>query len=154
MIETILGGLVGGAFRLFPEVLKWFDRKSERKHELNMQDKQLEFQKLTGSQKIEEANIAYDTAALDALQEAIKGQETPSGVKWVDAFSKLMRPLITFQWVIFLYPAVIVAGFLLSIEGGIPALEALKGTFGEAEKAMVGGIVNFWFLDRILRRDR
>lgn len=27
MIETLLGGLLGGAFRLAPEVLKWLDRK-------------------------------------------------------------------------------------------------------------------------------
>ena len=26
MIETLLGGLLGGAFRLAPEVLKWLDR--------------------------------------------------------------------------------------------------------------------------------
>ena len=34
MIETLLGGLLGGAFRLAPEVLKWFDRQGERGHEL------------------------------------------------------------------------------------------------------------------------
>ena len=68
MIETILGGLVGGAFRLVPEVLRWFDRKDERKHELRMQDKQLEFQKLMGTQKIEEAQIQYDTAGIETLR--------------------------------------------------------------------------------------
>jgi len=26
MIETLLGGLLGGAFRLVPEILKWIDR--------------------------------------------------------------------------------------------------------------------------------
>ena len=45
MIETLLGGLLGGAFRLAPEILKWMDRKSERGHELAMQDKALEFEK-------------------------------------------------------------------------------------------------------------
>jgi len=30
MIETLLGGLLGGAFRLAPEILKWLDRKGER----------------------------------------------------------------------------------------------------------------------------
>ncbi len=41
MIETLLGGLLGGAFRLAPEILKWLDRKGERGHELAMQDKAL-----------------------------------------------------------------------------------------------------------------
>lgn len=48
MIETLLGGLLGGAFRLAPEILKWLDRKGERGHELAMQDKALEFEKLRG----------------------------------------------------------------------------------------------------------
>ena len=48
MIETLLGGLLGGAFRLAHEVLKWLDRKGERDHELAMQDKAIEFEKLRG----------------------------------------------------------------------------------------------------------
>ena len=42
MIETLLGGLLGGAFRLAPEILKGLDRQGERGHELAMQDKALE----------------------------------------------------------------------------------------------------------------
>jgi hypothetical protein len=52
MIETLLGGLLGGAFRLAPEVLKWLDRRGERGHELAMQDKALEFEKLRGAQRM------------------------------------------------------------------------------------------------------
>ena len=46
MLETVFGGLLGGALRLTPEILKHFDRKNERKHELFLQDKQLEFEKI------------------------------------------------------------------------------------------------------------
>ena len=52
MIETLLGGLLGGAFRLAPEILKWLDRNGERSHELSMQDKALEFEKLRGAQRM------------------------------------------------------------------------------------------------------
>ena len=54
MIETLLGGLLGGAFRLAPEILKWLDRKGERGHELAMQDKALEFEKIRGAQRMSE----------------------------------------------------------------------------------------------------
>ena len=36
----IFGSLLGGIFRLAPEVLKYFDKKNERQHELAMFDKQ------------------------------------------------------------------------------------------------------------------
>lgn len=58
MIETLLGGLLGGAFRLAPEILKWFDRQGERGHELAMQDKALEFEKLRGAQRMAEIGAA------------------------------------------------------------------------------------------------
>jgi len=69
MIETLLGGLLGGAFRLAPEVLKWFDRQGERGHELAMQDKALEFEKLRGAQRMSEiaaaAEGAWNTGAIE-----------------------------------------------------------------------------------------
>src|SRR5690554_7392147 len=51
-----------GAFRLAPEVLKWLDRKGERGHELAMQDKALEFEKLRGATRMAEITAAADAA--------------------------------------------------------------------------------------------
>ena len=36
----IFGSLLGGIFRLAPEVLKWVDKKDERAHELKMFEQQ------------------------------------------------------------------------------------------------------------------
>jgi hypothetical protein len=75
MIETLLGGLLGGAFRLAPEILKWLDRKGERGHELAMQDKALEFEKLRGAQRMDEigagADAAWNVGAIETLREAV-----------------------------------------------------------------------------------
>ncbi|MDQ5987812.1 MAG: hypothetical protein CSYNP_03558 [Syntrophus sp. SKADARSKE-3] len=156
MFETLFGGLLGGIFRLAPEIMKLWDRKNERSHELAMQDKAIEFQKMKGDQRIEEITTegqqTWNEGTLTALTESIKGQFTPSGVKWIDGFTSLMRPLITLQWVILLYPAVLVASFILAVESGTPALNALVNVFGPAEKALVAGILNFWFLSRVFDR--
>jgi hypothetical protein len=84
MIETLLGGLLGGAFRLAPEVLKWLDRKGERGHELAMQDKALEFEKIRGAQRMAEigasAEAAWNTGAIEALREAVRTQGEKTGV--------------------------------------------------------------------------
>ena len=100
MIETLLGGLLGGAFRLAPEILKWLDRKGERSHELAMQDKALEFEKLRGAQRMAEigaaADAAWNTGAINALREAVAAQGQRSGVRWADALSVSVRPVITY----------------------------------------------------------
>lgn len=153
MVETLLGGILGGVFRVIPEVLKWFDRKDERKHEIAMTDKQIEFEQVRGAQKMAEiegkAQADWNTGALDALKTAISGQEAPSGVKWIDGFNKLIRPLMAFQWVICLYPAVILAGFILAVQTGTPPLDALVKSFGPDEKAFTSAIANFWILNRV-----
>jgi len=158
MISTLLGGLLGGFFRILPEILRYLDRKSERTHELAMQDKAIEFERIRGAQRLEEIRTQgqqdWNVGALETLQTALAGQDTPSGVKWIDGLSKLMRPLITIQWVVFLYPAVIVAGFIVLVQSGVSVLQALPAVFGAEEKALVAGILNFWFLGRVFDRVR
>ncbi|MEI7682595.1 MAG: hypothetical protein WCK07_24605, partial [Betaproteobacteria bacterium] len=97
MIETLLGGLLGGAFRLAPEVLKWFDRKGERGHELAMQDKALEFEKLRGAQRMSEIGAVsegiWNSGAIETLRDAVRTQGEKTGVAWADALSSTVRPV-------------------------------------------------------------
>jgi len=55
-------GLLGGAFRLAPEILKRLDRQGERSHELTMHDKALEFEMLRGAQRMSELSATADAA--------------------------------------------------------------------------------------------
>ncbi len=151
---TVLSGLFGGLLRLAPEILKFLDTRNERKHELAMQDKAIEFQRLKGDQRISEIEAKgaaeWNKGAIEALKAAIEGQERPSGIRWIDGFSKLMRPLITFQWVVLLYPGVIVATFVILISQNVPVIDAMNKVFGPEEKALVSFIVDFWFVGRVL----
>lgn len=156
MIETLLGSLFGGLFRLAPEMLKWLDRKDERAHELAMFDKQLEADKMKGDQAIAQINAQADAnigvAEVQAIIEATKAQAVQTGIKWVDALNALVRPLLAMQWLILLWPAVIVAGFTLAVLHGADPLVALKAAFGVDEKAMAASVASFWLVDRSLRK--
>ena len=155
MIETLIGTLLGGVFRLLPEVLKWLDRKDERAHELNMFDKQLEADRLRGDiaqrQLETQAETLMGTAELAAMIAATNAQSKPTGVKWVDAASALMRPMITFWWVIVLYTGALVARFTVLVQTGIATPDAVVMLWGQDEKAIVASIISFWFVDRALR---
>lgn len=156
MIETLLGTLFGGIFRMAPEVLKWLDRKDERKHELSMFDKQLEADKLKGDQAQQlaatQADAAIGAAEIQAIIEATKAQAVQTGIKWVDAFNAIIRPLLALQWLILLWPAVVIAGFALAVQTGADPLVALKAAFGVDEKAMAASVASFWLVDRSLRK--
>jgi hypothetical protein len=157
MIETLLGGLLGGAFRLAPEILKWLDRKGERGHELAMQDKALEFEKLRGAQRMAEigasADAAWNTGAIDALKEAVAAQGQRSGIGWADALSASVRPVITY-WFMALYCAAKTATFAAGVGAGAGWGDAILHVWTDADQALWAGVLNFWFLGRVFDRVR
>lgn len=157
MIETLLGGLLGGAFRLAPEILKWMDRNGERSHELAMQDKALEFEKLRGAQRMAEigaaADVAWNTGAIEALKEAVTAQGQRSGVRWADALSISVRPVITY-WFMALYCAAKTAAFAATVTAGAGWGTAILHAWTEADQALWAGVLNFWFLGRVFDRVR
>ena len=157
MIETLLGGLLGGAFRLAPELLKWLDRKGERGHELAMQDKALEFEKIRGAQRMAEigasADAAWNTGAIEALREAVRTQGEKTGVWWADALSSSVRPIITY-WLMALYCAAKTVAFVAALNAGAGWTAAVLAAWSEADQALWAGVLNFWFLGRVFDRGR
>lgn len=157
MIETLLGGLLGGLFRLAPEGLKWLDRQGERAHELAMQDKALEFEKVRGAGRMAEigaaADASWNSGAIEALRDAVRGQGEQSGVKWVDAMSSSVRPIITY-WFMALYCAAKTAAFVGALDAGAQWIPAIQASWTEADQALWAGVLNFWFLGRVFERMR
>ena len=157
MIETLLGGLLGGAFRMAPEILKWLDRKGERGHELSMQDKALEFEKLRGAQRMAEigasADAAWNTGAIEALRDAVRTQGEKTGVWWADALSSSVRPIITY-WLMALYCAAKTVAFIAALNAGAGWGAAVLAAWSEADQALWAGVLNFWFLGRVFDRGR
>jgi hypothetical protein len=153
MIETLLGGLLGGVFHLAPEILKWLDRTRERRHELAMQDKALEFEKLRGAQRMAEigasAEAAWNTGVLEALRSAVRSQGRKTGVRWADALSSSVRPVITY-WLMALYCAAKTAAFAAAITAGAGWELAILRAWTEADQALWAGVLNFWYLSRTL----
>ena len=157
MIETLLGGLLGGVFRLAPELLKWLDRQGERGHELAMQDKALEFEKIRGAQRMAEigsqAEASWNTGAIEALRDAVSTQGEKTSVWWVDALSSSVRPIITY-WFMALYCAAKTAAFVAAITAGAGWGAAVLAAWSEADQALWAGVLNFWFLGRVFDRVR
>ena len=152
MIETLLGGLLGGAFRLTPEILKWIDRKGERSHELAIQDKSLELEKLRSSTQLvattTKSEATTQTQAINTLNSAVTSQGAVTGVKWADALSSSVRPIITY-WFMALYCTAKTAAFLTSTQSGIDWTVAIQHSWTESDQALWAGVLNFWFLGRV-----
>lgn len=153
----VLGGLIGGVFRLAPEVIKFFDKKDERKHELAMFDKQCELEKVRGQQKLDEIgaqrDMAVDVGVLDAFKAAIDQQTemTKAAGGKAAALSASVRPVMTY-YLLLLYGVAKVSAIILAYHAGQPMLEVLRGAWGLDDMALLSGVVNYWILDRTLAK--
>ncbi len=150
-IETILGGFVGGMLRLAPEVLSFLDKKNERKHELALGDQQYRVAELQFKEKRELKDLDVEqsqfVSAMEALKEGIKAQAVTTGIKWVDAFSALVRPAIT-AWIFALYSTVKLAALYVAMQTQ-SAAEAILAIWGPEDMGMLSAVVMFWFVGRV-----
>lgn len=151
----VIGSLFGGLFRLAPEVLKFFDKQNDRKHELAMMDKQLDYEKLKGEFKVEEKYVDFSVHQLDAMQEAFKEQAATatSSYKWVSALSALVRPVVTY--VLFgLYVCFKITMMYYAVQTGIPWNEVMQQAWNQDDFAMLNAILMFWFVGRTIQQYR
>jgi hypothetical protein len=153
----ILGGVFGGIFRLAPEVLKFFDKKNERTHELLMFQRQCDLEQIRGQQKLAEIGAARDAAidvgVMDAFNAAINQQAEMAKAAggWAASLSASVRPVVTY-WVILLWSFVhLWFAWNAWLQGAAPR-EVFETMMTADFMALVSGTINYWFLDRTLKQ--
>jgi hypothetical protein len=153
MIETLLGSLLGGVFRIVPEVMKLWDAKNERQHELAMLGKEMEFAQIKGEIAMREQETTLMGKELDAMSVALREQgETARASGWfISAISAAVRPLVTY-WFVVLYSIVKLAAILMAIDAGAEWKEVLVNSWTQDDMAMLMMVLTFWFVGRVWDR--
>ena len=153
----IIGSVLGGVFRLAPEVLKFFDKKNERQHELSMFDKQCDLEKVRGQIRMDEIgaqrDMAVDVGVMDAFKAAIDQQTemVKAAGGWVASLSASVRPMMTY-YLLILYGAAKTAAMIVAYHHEQSLVEVLKNAWGVDDMTLLSGVVNYWILDRTLAK--
>jgi len=153
----LLGSIFGGLFRMAPEVLKFFDKKNERQHELNMFARQCDLEQLRGQMKLAEIGAqreaAIDVGVMDAFNNAIvqQAEMVKAAGGWVASLSASVRPLVTY-WVLFVWSFIHVWFAYNAWLAGAPSVEVFKTMMTPDFSALLSGTINYWFLDRTLKQ--
>lgn len=153
----ILGSLLGGVFRLAPEVLKWLDKKNERAHELEMFKNQCQLEAQRGQQKLAEIGAqreaAIDVGVMDAFNAAIQQQTemVKAAGGWVASLSASVRPVVTY-WILLIWSFIHIWFAWNAWLAGAPSAEVFKTMMSADFSALVAGTLNYWFLDRTLAK--
>lgn len=147
---TLLGSLLGFIGSLVPDILKFFREKSDRMHELKIMDRQMEVMKIKHTHALEEIRHMQDVAETRALYQ----YPMPMGVRWVDALSGSVRPVITYAFFILYW--VVKLGhiiFLLPLVGKFD-FALLPHIWHEEDQALFAAVMSFWFGQRALSKYR
>jgi hypothetical protein len=154
MLESLIGGLFGGAMRLAPEILKLLDRKNERDHELRMQEQEMEFAKLRAQETMHQADANLSVAEFGAISDAFKEQSvTASNAGWfVSAISALVRPTITYLFAL-IYCAVKIAAYLIAVSQGSEWTVVITQLWKPEDMTVLNMILTFWFVGRVYERN-
>ena len=153
----VIGSVLGGVFRLAPEVLKFFDKKNERLHELSMFSRQCELETLRGAQKLAEIGAvreaAVDVGVMDAFNAAINQQAemVKAAGGWAASLSASVRPVMTY-YLLVLYGTAKTAAMVLAYYHGQSLTEVLAKSWGSDDMALLTGVINYWMIDRSLAK--
>lgn len=168
MFETI-SFIVGGAFRLAPELFKLFDAANQRKHEREMLELQIKADELRAQAEVQKAEvqgeIQQQLAEIQAMIEALKAQGSATvqrtGIKWLDGFVALLeaanisvRPVLTYWYCVAAYGAYKVASYYMILSTGASWANAVTVLWTPQDQSVMFSIIGFWFVDRAIRKQR
>lgn len=149
----LLGSLFGGVFRLLPEVIKFFDRKNEREHELSMFKLQTDLEVTRGEYKLENRYVDHSVAQLEAINSAFQqqGQADSKAWKWVASLSALVRPGVTF--IIFgMYVVFKITTMIYGIQTGAIWTELIQNSWTTDDFGILNMILTFYFVGRTIEK--
>lgn len=141
---TLLASLVGFFSSLLPEIIKYFKDVNDKKHELDIFDRQLEYNKNSANRTLEEIHIAKDMYEQASLYSTYK-----SDIGWADALNATVRPILAYSFFI-MYLSVKYMQYR-AISASAHVIEHLDVIWNIDDQAIFAGIISFYYGQRTFK---
>ena len=172
---TLLGSLLGFISSAFPDLLNIWQDKQDRKHELQILDRQMEQMRLGHNQRLEEITVNADindskyrtyverersepegreAGCVAQCLALLKHDSQPSGIKWVDGLRSSVRPVITYAFFLLFTAIKVSALYVLVFDQGLDFVIALPQIWDPETQALFAAVMSFWFGQRALAKAR
>jgi hypothetical protein len=142
---SLLGSLLGFGTSFIPMIMNYFQDKQDKKHELQLMDKQLEQQIQIGNQKLDMVHVEADIRETEALLKSQSSLNRQSS-QWITDLAASVRPFITYL----LFIEFMVLTFLLAF--GYIDNEMYALIWSDEIMAMWAAVISFWFGSRTFNR--
>ena len=149
---TLLGALLGFFSSSFPTLLKFFNQKQDRAHELAIMDRQIELAKSGQTSRLEEVRLQAESAEQVALYQHAQHSHVKQTSLWVDALAASVRPVITYAF-FGLYGVIKVSQWIILTHTLLSA-QSFVFLWSEEDAALFAAVMSFWFGHRALIKRR
>lgn len=142
---TLFASIAGFISSIIPELIKYFKDVNDKKHELNIFDRQIHYNETSSNKTLEEIHISRDMMEHASLYSTYKSE-----IKWVDALNGSVRPVLAYSffgmyiWVKYLqYKA---------ISASAHVIEYLDVIWNVNDQAIFAGIISFYYGQRTFKK--
>ena len=142
---TILASIVGFISSLVPEILKFFKDQNDKKHELQILDRQIAQSKTKSKRALEEIEVYRDISEQYSLYSTYK-----SGVNWVDALNGTVRPIMAYSFFL-IYAGVKIIQYK-ALTSTYRLIEFIEVIWNIDDQAIFAGIISFYFGQRTFNK--
>ena len=144
---TLLGSLLGFGTSFLPEVLNYFKRGQEQKHELQRMKMEIELMAKRSEFKIQELDKEAEIKEAEGLY---KHDSVDAG-GFINALRGSVRPIITYCF-FGLFVAIKVTALLALLNVGHDLGRALSLIWDDATAGLFAAIMSFWFGNRAVSK--
>ncbi len=141
---TLLASIAGFISSIVPEFIKYFKDINDKKHELNILDRQIEYNKANASRTLEEIHISREILEQASLYSTYK-----TNIKWVDMLNGSVRPMLAYSF-FFMYMTVKYLQYK-AISASAHVVEYLNVIWNVDDQAIFAGVISFYYGQRTFR---
>lgn len=142
---TLFAAIAGFISSIVPEIIKYFKDINDKKHELQILAKQVEYSKILKNQQLDAISAAYDHASQMMLYGTYN-----TNVKWVDALNGSVRPVLAYSF--FLLYMLVKYFQYKAITQSAHIIQYIEIIWNVDDQAIFAGIISFYYGQRTFKR--
>jgi len=142
---TLLASIAGFISSIIPEIIKYFKDINDKKHELNILDKQIEYNKNSHARSLEEIHVSQDI-----FEHASLYSTYTTNITWVDALNGSVRPVLAYSFFL-MYIGVKYIQYQ-AISASAPVIQYIDIIWNVDDQAIFAGIISFYYGQRTFKR--
>tara|TARA_R100001126_G_C4778569_1_gene125959 strand:- start:147 stop:611 length:465 start_codon:yes stop_codon:yes gene_type:complete len=145
---TLLGSLLGFGTSFLPEILNYFKRGQEQKHELQRMQVEMELMSKRSELKIKELDKEAEIKETEGLYQ----HDSVDAGTFINALRGSVRPIITYAFFSLFVAIKVTALLALMQNGGMGLTMALDTIWDDQTAGLFASIMSFWFGSRAVSK--